>query len=95
MLLTQVEVVNVLLGLYNSHTSDDVPDLKGAVRLNGSPSLPDGRVHRQHPADVSDMEAQHLRDAEEFELTGLIDEDSHDDVDSPQNHKERRTGQEI
>lgn len=70
----------MLISLYQSYTNEP-QEKRGAVRLHASPQSND----YVHPADVSDMEAQHLRDADEFELTGLIDDDS----DSAQPRKER------
>ena len=43
--------------------------------MNGSASM---NGHARHPADITDRERQQLRDAEEFELEGLMSDDDED-----------------
>ncbi|KAH0125976.1 hypothetical protein KCU66_g6559, partial [Aureobasidium melanogenum] len=73
-----ITVVNMLLRLYTYYaeapTNGKTPDPES--RLNGS-ALPNG--HARIP-DASDRQ---IRDAEEFELEGLMSED---DEDLPKHH---------
>ena len=74
----------MLLGLYSAMTDTAKPLTNGykphrdpeAAHMNGGlngSAMTNGHV--RHPADVTDREARQLRDAEEFELEGLMSDD--------------------
>ena len=86
MTLTQTPVVNVLLHIYAVHAWPESAQAPSHSRSSSTADAGEGPSHYRHPANGrlvngharSASENQHVHDAEEFELQGLISDEEDD-----------------